>query len=275
MLGAKRKYVMFLLSEYGDSDENAGIIDNHPGISDNEYASPNEAVISGETFGYESRLENENPYNSIEQPFESFRNTSYVDFPENNVAKLKVADEYSKVLPKSMRDNATTNQTRTTFGEYATVLPKSERHQNGNVHNGNLIDLNKNAPCDLSSINANDERKVNPLNNRITDQPKTTLSEYSTVVPRSKRDQQIHLSNEYSKVLPRSERGKPNTLNNEYSTVLPRSVRVNTLQLNHEYANPVPGRQRFLDIHGIDHVQANFNEYDLPRSTSKRRKVSI
>ena len=124
-----------------------------------------------------------------------------------------------------MRDNATscatTNQARTTFDEYARVLPKSQRHQHGIVHKGGIIDLTKNGPCDSTS--ANGEKKLDTLNQRLTNK----VDEYSTVLPRSERGKPMHLSNEYSTVLPRSERGKPNNLNNEYSTILPRSERVN------------------------------------------------
>ena len=146
----------FFFSDCGDSDANAGMIDDNPGISDHEYAFP----IDVATSDYESRFENENPYNNIEEPFEFVRNSCYVDFQEIDVNKLKVTDEYCKVLPKSMRETATscaaTNQARTTFDEYARVLPKSQRHQHGTVHKGGIIDLTKNGPCD--STNANGEK---------------------------------------------------------------------------------------------------------------------
>ena len=208
------------------------MIDDQLDISDHEYAFPIDAAISGGTSDYESRLENENPYNSIEEPFDFVRNSCYVAFRENNVKKLKVADEYSKVLPKYLRDNAascaTTHRARTKFDEYATVLPKSQRHQHGVVHKGDTIDPTKNGPCD--STNANGEEKMDPFNQRITNK----VDEYSTVLPRSERGKPNNLNNEYSTVLPSSERGKPNNLSNDYSTVLPRSAREITLTLNHE-----------------------------------------
>ena len=76
----------FSYSDCGDNDANAGMIDDNPGISDDENAFPIDAAISGGTSDYESRFENENPHNSIEEPFE-FRNSCYVDFRETNVKK--------------------------------------------------------------------------------------------------------------------------------------------------------------------------------------------
>ena len=267
-----------MVSENNNNEEKAGFIDDSAA---NEYATVNDCAKPQDQSNHCNHLlVDVDPYNSIDQPL--VRSDTPVFEDKRSPNEAKIADEYSIVIPKSLRkDNRIIAKSdeiinETKEDEYATIIPKSERKKN-----------------DTSCT------KTNKIDSSLTE-------EYASVIPKSKRnidgdkecstdktDKRNALEQaDFADIAMRLEghrmreqwHSTPDLLNskgNQYSNILLSSMQDLTSDVKSQHAKPVPKDQRLLDIHGLDSVRTSRykqgadaeHEYDTP-SPIIRRKVT-
>ena len=275
------------VTEYNNNDESAGIINDNVV---NDYA-----VAAGPVVGEDNNLIDIDPYNSIDQPITKPGTTIKHKASYINVRSKK--DQYSKVIPKSLRKGKETEQCSTTDlretqkDNYTSVIPKSKRIQSDIV-----TDLDRKKDT-YSTVIPKSKRAQSDMVNSIDRKQET----YSTVIPKSQRTQSgictdLDRTNEnHANVTPMADisgitkndiSGSKSDSDNsvEYSSVLSNSEQSKNTGSNCEYAEVIPREQRLLDIHGLDRVdtgemvqdtKSKHHEYDTPSPVIKRRKVSV
>ena len=280
------RIVVFVVTEFNNNEEGAGII--HDNVV-NDYA-----VADGPVVGEDNNIIEIDPYNSIDQPITKPETTIKHKASYINVRSKK--DEYSTVIPKSLRESKETEQRSTTAltetqnDEYSSIIPKSKRVQSDMV-----TDLDRKKDT-YSTVIPNSKRAQSDMVT-CTDRKQET---YSTVIPKSQRTQSnictdldktnenhatvtpmAHISDITENDISRSKSDSDNSV--EYSSVLSNSKQGENIGSNCEYAEVLPREQRLLDIHGLDRVdtgemgqamKSKHHEYDTPSPVIKRRKVS-
>lgn len=273
--------------EFNNNEEGAGII--HDNVV-NDYA-----VADGPVVGEDNNIIDIDPYNSIDQPITKPETTikhkaSYINVKSNK-------DEYSTVIPKSLRESkeseqrSTTALTETQKDEYSSIIPKSKRVQSDMV-----TDLDRKKDT-YSTVIPNSKRAQSDMVT-CTDRKQET---YSTVIPKSQRTQSnictdlgktnenhatvtpmAHIFDITENDISRSKSDSDNSV--EYSSVLSNSKQGENIGSNCEYAEVLPREQRLLDIHGLDRVdtgemgqamKSKHHEYDTPSPVIKRRKDCV